>query len=65
MLAMIVWIWLLISVAWFSLNAYFIQPYDFSFWLVSCLPFGIGFLFLVGSRLAAGSWREPPDSSDY
>ncbi len=59
--AMIVWIWLVISVGWFSLNAYFIEPHDFSFWLVSTLPFFIGLLFIIGARAATGSWREPPD----
>ncbi len=60
---MMVGIWLLISVLWFGLNFYFIQPHNFSFWFVSLLPFGIGLLFLIGSRAAVGSWREPPDQS--
>ena len=63
MLHMIVWVWLFISVAWFAINAYLIKPFDGNAWFVACLPFLIGFLFLVGALLASGSWREPPDHS--
>jgi hypothetical protein len=62
---MIVWIWLLISVTWFSLNFYFIERHDFSFWFVGLLPFAIGLLFFIGAGLAAGSWRKPPDHLQY
>ena len=65
MLHMMVWIWLFISVAWFALNIYFIHDHDGSFWFVALLPFGIGLLFLVGARLTAGSWKEPPDHTHY
>ena len=65
MLYMIILVWLFISVAWFAINAYFIKPFTGSVWFVACLPFLVGLLYLIGARLASGSWREPPDHSRY
>ena len=58
-----VWIWLLISAAWFAINHRFIEQHDFSFWFVALLPLGIGLLFFIGAHLAAGGWKEPTDHS--
>ena len=62
---MIVGVWLFISVAWFAVNAYFLRRFDSNFWFVATLPFWIGLLFLVGARLAGGSWKEPPSHLRY
>ena len=62
---MMIGVWLFVSVAWFAINAYLLQPYDGSFWFVACLPFGIGLLYLLGAHLASGSWKEPPDHMRY
>ena len=45
-----VWVWLLISAAWFAINARLIDRHDFNFWFVSSLPFWIGLLFFIGAR---------------
>lgn len=58
----IIALWLFISVAWFAINAYLIRPYNFNFWFVVSLPFWIGFLYLVGARLARSSWARTSQS---
>jgi hypothetical protein len=61
---LVIGIWLFISVAWFAVNAYLLENFDFSFWFVAGLPFWIGLLFLIGARLV-GAWKEPPSHMHY
>jgi len=65
MLRVLLWVWLLISVAWFAINALLLDRYDANFWFVAGLPFWIGLLFFLGARATLGGWRKPHDHSEY
>lgn len=62
---MIVWVWLLISAAWFAVNAYVLERWDGNFWFVASLPFFIGLVFLFAARVVMGGWKKPPDHMQY
>lgn len=61
----LVWVWLIVSPTWFAINALLIDRHDFNFWFVASLPFWIGLFFIIGARAALGSWKKPPDHSEY